>query len=173
MVLYAREFHQDRSNVTVIQADILDVELPEQSFDLVLCIGALHHMSDVKAILSRLHRWSKPGSWIIAIEPQRANPLIQMARFIRKRVDSTYDEDQRYFSRSEVLHVFQQTGYQQITLQHQGYISKPFGEVILPFRSIAQYVSKFSVFVDTVLDKRMPSFLRFLSWDIIIRGRFP
>lgn len=173
MVRAGQDFHKHRDNVTLITGDILNVDLSGKNFDLVLLCGALHHMPDVKSVLDKLHAYSKRGAWIVAIEPQRANPLIQCARYIRKKIDPAYAQDQYFFSRSELVRLFEMTNYRDISYQYQSYTSKPFGQVVLPFDIIMRKISKLTVHVDSFLDARMPNFLRFLSWDIIIRARFP
>ena len=49
---------QNVSNVTLIQADVLDAPLLDRDFDIIQCVGVLHHMADWRAgwraLLSRL-----------------------------------------------------------------------------------------------------------------------
>lgn len=55
----AEEFHI--SNITFLQADILDLEKIKESFDLIECVGVLHHMQDPKNGLQLLNKKLNPN----------------------------------------------------------------------------------------------------------------
>lgn len=63
-----REF----ANVTCVKANLLELPFPENSFDVVFCVGVLHHLSDPLAGLKELWRVLKPGGtlclWVYARE---------------------------------------------------------------------------------------------------------
>ena len=48
-------------NVTFVQGDILDCGLPDRAFDIVECVGVLHHMADWRAGWTALLHKLKPG----------------------------------------------------------------------------------------------------------------
>jgi SAM-dependent methyltransferase len=43
------------------RADLLTLDLADESFDIVLCTGVLHHMADPEAGWARLGSWVRPG----------------------------------------------------------------------------------------------------------------
>ncbi len=49
------------SNVLIVQADLLDLPLAEQAFDLVYSIGVLHHTPDPRTAFHQIARCVKPG----------------------------------------------------------------------------------------------------------------
>lgn len=62
-----------------IQGDCEATELPEQSVDVVLCSGMLHHL-DLPKAYNELRRILRPGGRILAVEALAHNPLIKWYR---------------------------------------------------------------------------------------------
>jgi len=62
-----------------LQRDCEDTELPDSSFDRVLCSGMLHHV-DLSRAFPELRRLAKPGARILCVEALSHNPLIQLYR---------------------------------------------------------------------------------------------
>jgi len=58
--------------VSCVRADLLDLPFPDGRFDLVFCVGVLHHLADPQAGLRELWRVLKPGGtlclWVYARE---------------------------------------------------------------------------------------------------------
>lgn len=59
--------------------DVEDTGLPENSVDLVMCSGMLHHI-DLNRFLPELQRILKPGGKVFVFEPLGYNPIIQLYR---------------------------------------------------------------------------------------------
>jgi SAM-dependent methyltransferase len=62
--------------VLILQADLLDLPLPERAFDLVYSIGVLHHTPDPRRAFAEIARRVKPGGWL-AVWLYRRNTLPQ------------------------------------------------------------------------------------------------
>jgi SAM-dependent methyltransferase len=60
-VIKAAELCRDLPNVTIIQADLLDLSLAPKSFDLVYSIGVLHHTPDPRKAFGQIANKVKPG----------------------------------------------------------------------------------------------------------------
>lgn len=54
-----------RPNAAFIQADVFDLPLREEAFDLIYSIGVLHHTPDTRKAFLRLPRLLKPGGRIV------------------------------------------------------------------------------------------------------------
>lgn len=48
--------------------DLLKAEVPDAQYDVILFEHALHHFSPVEDVLQRVHKWLKPGGWLIINE---------------------------------------------------------------------------------------------------------
>ncbi len=62
-----------------VQADCECTELPDESIDIILCSGMLHHL-DLRSAFPELHRILKPNGKIMANEALVHNPIIQWYR---------------------------------------------------------------------------------------------
>jgi SAM-dependent methyltransferase len=62
-----------------IQGDCEATELPDESVDVILCSGMLHHL-DLGRAYPELRRILRPGGRILAVEALGHNPLIQLYR---------------------------------------------------------------------------------------------
>ncbi len=65
--------------VWFMQADCENTGLPDDSFDVIICSGMLHHL-DLSFALPELRRVLKPGGVILAVEALDYNPLIKLYR---------------------------------------------------------------------------------------------
>lgn len=173
MIRMAKTFEWADDQTEFIAADIKDSSLASCEADMVLAIGALHHMTELDNVMQAFRNCAKPGAWFVAIEPQRGNPVIGFARWVRKKIDSSYSEDQQFFSYAELYDLCSRNNLQDVSLEYQGFLSKPFGQVILPIEPLARLISRVAVAIDSVLDPWLPRPFRYLSWDLIVRARFP
>jgi SAM-dependent methyltransferase len=58
----------DEPNVDVLCGDVLDIELPEGSFDLVHTRLVLMHIPERERALERMISWLRPGGWLVVEE---------------------------------------------------------------------------------------------------------
>lgn len=166
------ELHKKSSSVRFVVADLTNMEI-DANADVVLAVGVLHHITELDAVMTSIKNVAKPGAYFVAIEPHRMNPFVQLLRRIRKRIDSSYSEEQRFFKPSELVDLLEKNGFEDISYKFHGFISTPFGEVILKPQWLFSRISQAAVFFDSVLDRILPTFLKFMSWNVIIRARFP
>ena len=143
----------------------------DETFDVILMIGLLHHLDDPVASLTRLSRLLRPGGWLLANEPQSGNVLISVLRSIRKQVDDAYSADQDEFSAPELLDMYQRAGLTDIRVRPQGVFSTPIAEVTLP--SFVRAAAGVACRVDSYLENRFPAALKYVAWNLIACGRKP
>jgi len=70
---------EEFENLVFMVGDAEKTGLPDNSIDIVLCSGMLHHL-DLSYALYELRRILKPGGKIIAVEALDINPLIKLYR---------------------------------------------------------------------------------------------
>jgi SAM-dependent methyltransferase len=143
------------------------------SFNLILMVGVLHHLEDAATSLETMAQWLAPGGYLVANEPQPANPLIRIARRARVRCDGSYSGEQEEISAGELHRLFENVGLEDIVIIPQGFVSTPFAEVVLRPFSVMAPLARFSCAVDGLLEKRPLSWLKALSWNLIGCGRAP
>lgn len=156
------------TDVTGINEDVIGARA-----DLVLAVGVLHHLTDPDALMRTLTKVAKPGSHFVAIEPHRMNPVVQVLRWFRKKVDSSYSSDQCFFKPRELIELLEKNGLENASYKYHGFLSTPFGEVILKPQWLFSNISKLTVSIDSFLDKILPRFLKAMSWCVIVQGTFP
>ena len=64
-VLAAHALTHDLKNVRVTQASIDSLPFPDEGFDFILCLGALHHVPDTAAALETAVKKLRPGGWML------------------------------------------------------------------------------------------------------------
>jgi SAM-dependent methyltransferase len=173
MIEIARKFSGSDPHIQFRTENIKSTALTHHSADLILAVGALHHMTEWDAVMESLKRIAKPGSYFVLIEPQSGNPIFQMLRWLRKKIDKAYSADQYYFTRAELSHLLQRHGLEAIQYKYEGFFSTIFGQVILSPQFIMAPLSRCAVQLDRWLEAHLPSMFLRLSWNIIFAARFP
>lgn len=172
MIKEAMSFNEDMSNVQFICSDIKGLNMHEPKADVILAIGALHYMHDLNRVFDSLKKIAKPGTFFIALAPQRANFMVQFLRWLRGKTDRLYSKDQRYFSKKELFRLLENNRLTDVEIKYQGFFSPPFAQVMLRSQIVFLPLAYFAVALDKLLDFILPEFLKFFSWNIAIKGRF-
>ena len=157
-----------RSDVEFVADAVQRLDVDER-FDCVFVIGVLHHIDDVEQALATMYRALRPGGWLLVNEPQPGNPLIRLARRIRKRIDRSYSDDQVEFDAAELRSMLAACGLREVDTSPQGYLSTPFAEVPLP--SILLPFTRLAITIDRWLGRRRAA--PRLAWNCIAVGRKP
>lgn len=173
LIAEARRIHAGNSRVEFVAGNIKEQILPRRIADLILCDGALHHMTELELVMRSLAAIARPGAFIIAIEPQRANPLIAVMRGLRKRLDRAYARDQVSFSRDDLQGLFSRQGIYELCFRWQGLFSTPFAEVPFSPQALAVSLGRLAGTIDHELQKRAPGLMKRLAFNIVVSGRFP
>ncbi|HDP95493.1 MAG TPA: class I SAM-dependent methyltransferase [Candidatus Aminicenantes bacterium] len=171
LVDIARARHRG-TGMQFVQADLMKFD-PEESFDLVLMIGVLHHLEEIPAAVRKVRTLLKPGGYFVVNEPQPANLLISLLRRIRKRVDASYSAQQRELGRKEIESFFAQAGFRAIRSFAQGFLSTPFAEVPLEPGFLFRPIITATCLVDRALEKATGNLFAPLAWNTIVIARKP
>lgn len=173
MILRARQFHRDSHVHFMVKNIKTTTQLPANTADLILSIGALHHMTDLPRVMRSLRYLAKPGAYLLAIEPHRGNPLIGLARSIRKYTDSSYSRDQIFFSEAELKRLLHTSGIIFVKSDFIGFFSTPFAEVVVQPQQLFLPLSKLATQLDGWCHRRFPAWMKSLSFKMAVYGRFP
>ena len=170
LIGYAKAHHEG-PNVEFHACDIREFEC-QPPCDVVVMIGVLHHFDDIPGILQHIVKLVRPGGWIVANEPQSANPIVELARRIRKSVDAAYSDDQVTLDGDRLRSLYENAGLDNIRIVPQGFTSTPFAEVVLPPQVVTRVLSKAACGFDTMIGQApAKGMLQNLSWNLIAAGQ--
>ena len=79
------------ANTRFFQADAENTKLPDNSIDVIVCSGMLHHL-DLSYALPELRRILKPGGKILAGEALDYNPAIKLYRMITPAMRTDWEK---------------------------------------------------------------------------------
>jgi len=167
---YSKEFIElanqrySKVNVEYYCSNIKELKI-NKKLDLVLGIGVLHHISDIKKALDELRKLSTSNTIFAFIEPNSENFLIQFMRTVRKKMDSSYSDDQIYFKKKELEDLFIENGFNSVITKYEGYLSPPLAQVILRPQFLFKPISKLLIWLDFIIQKYFNSSL---SWNIMV-----
>jgi ubiquinone/menaquinone biosynthesis C-methylase UbiE len=110
-------------NLTFLNQDSMNIQLPDQSFDVVNCTQIYEHVPDSKRLMSEIYRVLKPGgicffaagNRICFIEPHYKLPFLSIfPKFIAhkyvklfKKADFYYETHLTYWGLKQLVHDFQ------------------------------------------------------------------
>ncbi|MEO1617318.1 MAG: class I SAM-dependent methyltransferase [Planctomycetota bacterium] len=171
LIHLARQRHGDRKADFAV-ANAKDFQT-ENQFDLVFMIGVLHHIDDMSQAMDSIVRAIKPGGWLIANEPQPANPLIQVMRKTRQLIDRSYSSDQIQLSSRKIETIFRNASLADIVVRPQGFFSTPFAEVPMPLQRVSSMFARVACRWDRSIEHRFPRLGLVASWNIAAAGRKP
>lgn len=169
LIQYARQYNSVK-NATFLVDNIKEYKT-DYKYDLIFLIGAVHHFDDAEATLSKIIELLQPKGWIVANEPQLANPLINVARLLRKKFDTKYSDRQHYFTYSEFFKLYKGLGLKNIMLRPQGIFSTPMAEIPMKPDSIFEPVARATVKIDKALYNLPYTVLKLISWNVIAIGQ--
>lgn len=173
MIRAAKAFNASNPKAEFLVENIKDTHLKRNLADVVLSVGALHHMIELETVLESLVGIAKPNARLVVIEPQNGNPFLQMLRRFRMFIDNSYSDEQIFFSEKDLKDLFARHGINDLLIDYQGYFSPPFAQVILRPQFIFVPLSHVAWGIDAWLQtSRLPSSLKYLSFNIVMIGRF-
>jgi SAM-dependent methyltransferase len=146
--------------------------MPRNVADVILSVGALHHMTPLDEVMVSLNRIARSVAFLVAIEPQNSNPFIQTVRWIREIIDPSYSQEQIFFSTDELKNLFTRHGITELEIDFQGFLTPPFAQVIIPPQFLTAPLVRLAIGIDKWLHAHLPTGLRRLSFNVVVIGRF-
>jgi SAM-dependent methyltransferase len=172
MIEVAVAFNRDMTCAEFIAANVKSENLPQNVADTVLSVGALHHMTPLDEVMASLNRIARPGAFLVAIEPQNCNPLIQVMRWVRGIIDPSYSQEQVFFSIEELKNLFMSHGITELEVDFQGFLTPAFSQVVIPPQVLTVPFVCLAIDIEKWLYSHLPKFLRKLSFNVVVIGRF-
>jgi ubiquinone/menaquinone biosynthesis C-methylase UbiE len=144
---------------TFLTMDAESLEFANDSFDIITCIGVLHHM-DIEKAYAELARVLKPDGQVICAEPLAYNPLIQLYRKMTPHLRTAW-EAEHILTRSSVKLAGSYFGKVETRFFHLATLAAT------PFRKLQIFSFTLSVLeaVDRVLLK-IP-LVKWLAWQVV------
>jgi len=169
LIDYANK-HNRYENTSFICSNIEHLSIREK-YQVVLMIGVLHHLHDVKKVLFLLKELVRKNGVVVVNEPQRGNPFVSLLRAFRKKLDHRYSSDQIEFGEKEFRALFCECGYK-IRVLPQGFLSTPLAETLF----LPSFVGLPLVFIAKLLDPVLERLfnagrLRKWSWNIVVEAK--
>ena len=130
-------------------------------------------MTELDIVIRSLKKMAKPGSYIVAIEPIDVNPIVQLLRWIRGKVDSSYSEEQHFFSVDELVDLFTSNNMTIISVKYHGIFAKPLSTVVLKPQFIFIPISRLFMKLDNQIERYLPWLMKKIAWDVVITAHFP
>lgn len=121
---YPAEAHRE---VSLIRGDMHSLPFRPDSFDVIVCRSALHHMDDEVAVLREIASALRPGGRLILGEPANDNVLTRLARWWVRRRPSygklhTID---RAYTRAQLRTLLEAAGLEVIREVRFGFLAYP------------------------------------------------
>jgi 2-polyprenyl-3-methyl-5-hydroxy-6-metoxy-1,4-benzoquinol methylase len=85
LVKYANKLAKDEKiSYRAVAGNVFNYKI--RNFDIVMCVGFLHHFEDLSPIIKKLGSFLKKDGKIVIMEPNGSNPVIKLTELIRKKV---------------------------------------------------------------------------------------
>ena len=142
-VMNARSEAKSRelSNVRFFQADAENTALPDESVDVILCSGMLHHL-DLSFAFPEMRRILAPDGKILAIEALDINPLIKLYRVRTPKMRTAW-EAKHILSLSELTFAQRFFDLSAIKYWHVvGYVAGKFPSLLRPLEIVDEILEK-------------------------------
>ncbi|WP_417746017.1 class I SAM-dependent methyltransferase [Rosistilla oblonga] len=164
------ERQTDRATFATTNARDLKTDEP---FDIIFMIGVLHHMDQMDEVVENLVSLLAPGGWLVVNEPQPSNPIVGIARRLRKQVDASYSDEQLELTGREMENCFADAGLTSLRQRPQGLLSTPFAEVPMNPSWLTAPASRIACGLDRGIEAIAGRLLTPLTWNVIVAGQKP
>ena len=152
-----RENGFDDSGIVVGDAEFTNFN--DNQFDLIVCIGVLHHL-DVNKAFKELNRILKPGGSVVAFEALGYNPIIQAYRKLTPELRTDWEKD-HILTKKEIKIAMEHFSSLNIKYFHL------FNLILFPFTKSFFFkpALKLLTSIDNII-LRIP-FLRLMAWQMV------
>lgn len=160
----------------VIQKNLLsasteDLPFPDNSFDVVICKGSLHHLENPEKGLAQIKRVLRKEGQLIISEPCRDNYIWRKIAQIYTKAKSSFNDAHKVFTYSELESLFKKTGFvvkEKESFGFVGFLFLAMPQQISLFKNLpfAELLAGLLIQTDKFLNKL--KIFNFISWHKII-----
>ena len=104
----------------VVTGDAEELPFRPGAFDAVFCKGSLHHTRDHGGFLENCRRALGKDGVLVMSEPCNDNPLIRLARWALYKASPHFHEDDRGFTRGQIVRLCEQAGFEVVRTRKYG-----------------------------------------------------
>ncbi len=137
--------------VHFIQGDVENTELPDESIDVILCSGMLHHL-DLSYAFPEMRRILAPGGRVLAVEALAYNPFIKLYRKLTPGMRTLWERE-HILSLEDVKFASRFFRIGEVRYWHIATVLYPYAQSLLPLLET----------LDSVLT-RLPG-IRMMAWQ--------
>jgi len=156
------EFAQKQdSTIDFIVGDIEDTKIKNESVDIVIFSGVLHHFPDFSETIKEAYRILKKGGRLFAYDPNKRNPAMWLYRDKNSPLQSSVGrtDNERLLTAEEITNVLKKIGFYKILIHsisgvEFSYLENENASFFLPLYNFLD-----SIFSKTPLAKKYGSFL--------------
>lgn len=166
MLNVARERY---GNVNLICGDCEDMPIKDESFDLVIGRGILHHLPNPMKGVSEIKRVLKKGGSVVICDTTQ-NPILALLRKISKKTGH-FSKTHKAFRKKELESFFRKADLKITCVVPWGFIAYPFAfPDIIEFKFMPLWLFRILVKIDLIIAK-IP-LINNLSWqEIVVAGK--
>lgn len=148
-------------------ADAEKLPFKDETFDVVVCRGLVHHLPSPKKGCQEARRVLKKGGYFVVSEPH-SNTLLYFVRKLYYKMSSHFSDSHKSFRREEFLELLKKSGFTIEKVSYWGILSFPFAfpDILPTYKLVPLPLFKLFVKLDTFLTK-IPLINRF-SWHIVV-----
>ncbi|MFC1852134.1 class I SAM-dependent methyltransferase [candidate division CSSED10-310 bacterium] len=169
----AKLFNRNNSKAEFVVQELTNSVLMNNTADVVLAVGALHHMSNLDSVLETVLKIAKPNAYFVVIEPQFNSPIGLVIRLMRKFLDQTYLDNQIHYTDEYLKSLLIKNGIRDVNVEYHGFFSATFAQIDFRPQYIFIPISLATIVVDGILDNYLPHVVKKFAVNTIIRGTFP
>ena len=150
-------FKEPQFNFKVMDAH--NLEFADNTFDLIIGNGILHHL-DFKIALDSIYRTLKPGGRAVFREPLANNPLLRFFRWLTPKARTV---DEKPFSNKDLSIVFDKRKWENKDTFYCGLLSAPMAvitSILLP-----KYPNNILLKLTSVLEKKLNKYNFFRQFN--------
>ena len=143
----------DQKTVYLV-GDVENTSFGDETFDVIVCGGVLHHVPNKEKMLKEIRRILKKGGYFLSYDPNLSNPFMWFYKDFWAKLSSKLlqTKNEQLFTVNQIQDVLGKEGFSKIDIECLSrvpfkYVGSRLGEYLLPVYN----------FIDHLLDK---SFLR-------------